>query len=72
MSNKARCANCGRSIHRQRDDSWYHDHNASVACLPGSGSRRRADPVMVEVERADAERTLSFIAASRGADLEPM
>ena len=32
------CGNCYRRIHKQRDDKWYHNHNASVACKPGWNS----------------------------------
>jgi hypothetical protein len=29
------CTYCYRRIHQQRDDTWYHNHNASTACKPG-------------------------------------
>ena len=37
-----RCGNCGRRIHRQQIGDWYHDHNASVFCQPGSEDGRKA------------------------------
>lgn len=38
------CGYCHRAIYRQRDGSWYHEHNASVFCHPGDGSGREAFP----------------------------
>jgi hypothetical protein len=44
------CANCRRRLHRQRDGSWYHAHNASVSCRPGEGSQWRAEPISIEAQ----------------------
>jgi hypothetical protein len=37
-----RCGYCRRLIHKQRDGSWYHNHNASVFCKPGDRPARKA------------------------------
>lgn len=34
------CAHCRRRIHKQRNDEWYHNHNASRSCRPGWTANR--------------------------------
>jgi hypothetical protein len=46
------CASRRRPLHMQRNDAYYHDHNASVSCYPGTGSSKRANPIRV----AESER----------------
>lgn len=38
------CAECGKPVHRQRDDAWYHNRNASTSCYPGTGNPKQATP----------------------------
>jgi hypothetical protein len=48
MKNNAQCCNCWRRIFRSGSGgTWYHRHNASSSCYPGTGSRKQASPVEV-------------------------
>lgn len=40
MADQQRCTYCYRKIRKQRSGEWYHDHNASVSCSPGSGGTK--------------------------------
>jgi hypothetical protein len=39
-----RCCYCHRKLIRMRNQAWYHRHNASTSCYPGTGGRQ-ASPV---------------------------
>jgi hypothetical protein len=41
---RTRCIYCRKVIRLMRNGAWYHDHNSSTACYPGSGSEKRAEP----------------------------
>ena len=42
------CQLCRRRVFRARNGEWYHNHNGSVSCRPGSGSGR-ATPLEIEI-----------------------
>jgi hypothetical protein len=53
-SEHPRCGYCYKKIRMQRNGAWYHDHNASVSCNPGSGSDRKAFPAPARDRRESA------------------
>ena len=43
------CCYCRKRIFKARNGEWYHERTASTACWFGTGSRKRATPVEIEV-----------------------